>query len=148
MTNHAKAVPLHTWRVRVALRRVLTVTAAAFLWVLLTGTAGAFHAWHMHGAALECPPGSRVDRGGWAEPDWCFGENGSGPFVADRGQYDVFDPWTSALAAAVIIGGGFVAALLIVHRLSGLSKPTTAARLVVSATAICGSGVLLLRPRS
>ena len=130
-----------------ALRRVLTVTAAALLWLLLTGTAGAFHAWHMHGAALECPPGSRVDRGGWAEPDWCYGENGSGPFVADRGPYNVLDPWTSALAAAVIIGGGFVTALVIVSRSSGLSKPTTAALLVVSAAAICGSAILLLRPR-
>ena len=107
--------------------------------LLATLGASAVHAWNMEGAALSCESGS-VIRGGWAEPDTCTGTDGH---PAERGPLDLVDPWTSALAAAVIIGGFAALSIRAVAALNGLALWAATRRFLLVAALLVGAAAVL-----
>src|SRR4051794_31299810 len=53
----------------------LLTLGIVIVWLVVVFLGLVVHVWNMHGAALTCPPRNgveaQIDRGGWAEPDWC-----------------------------------------------------------------------------
>lgn len=102
------------------LGRITGMVAFVLFAAFVTLTAGAWHAWNVHGARLSCPLPStvlpdaegytvRAAQGGWAEPDSCVYEAADGRPRADLmnvsvGPVDVFDPlWSFIVASGIVV---------------------------------------------
>mgnify|MGYP000282927026 CR=1 FL=1 len=126
-----------TARLRAGLGTLLIVIS----FLLVTPIASAWHAWNMHGATIVCESGS-PDRGAWAEPDMCtIGAGEDHP--AEHEPLKLFDPWTSALVAAVIMGGFGALSVGGIAALNEVTLRRAAVRLVISSTLLVGAGALL-----
>lgn len=113
-------------------------------WLLASAAAVGIHAWNMHGAALRCEDGYHVERGGWAEPDFCRPPSGGDGPVAERVASNVLDPWPSAVIAATVVLGGAAGGVVVLTRLARLRALVSVVLFASCAVILAGGGALLL----